>query len=185
MVRTPRSRARLRQIAFWGVVVVVGASAAMGAFILLGVTNVPASLGLIAAGGALVYCLRVLYGIVQTLSRPSVQTVLERSGTVALAGRREVREERHRVLRAIKELDFDHAMGKISAEDFEQVRQGYELRAIEVMRALKQKPDLHPELRAVLEQRRSSHAAPRLCGACDGEADADSKFCKHCGEKLA
>jgi hypothetical protein len=156
----------------------------VGVFGFLRATNVPASLGLIGAGAALVYCLHVFYGMVQALSRPSVHTVLERSGAVALAGRREAREERHRVLRAIKELDFDHAMGKISDEDFEQVRQGYELRAIEVMRTLRQEPDLHPGLRAVLERRRSSQTGSRSCGACGGENDVDSNFCKHCGEKL-
>lgn len=182
--RAPRGSASARRIAFWGAILLVGVLAAVAIFGFLGATNVPASLGLIVAGGALVYCLHVFYGIVQALSRPSVQTVLERSGAIAVAGRREAREERHRVLRAIKELDFDHAMGKISDEDYGQVRQGYELRAIEVMRVLKQEPDLHPGLRAVLERGGSAQRGSRSCGACSGANDADSKFCKHCGEGL-
>jgi len=166
------------------VILLVAALAAGSVLWFLGATNVPASLGLVAAGVALVYCLHVFYVIVQALSRPSVQTVLEKSGALAMAGHREAREERHRVLRAIKELDFDHAMGKISDEDFAKVRQGYELRAVEIMRALRQEPDLHPTLRAVLDQRRASRAGSRTCAACDGANDADSRFCKHCGEKL-
>jgi hypothetical protein len=168
----------------WGAVLLLGVLVAVGVLWFLGATNLPASLGLVGAGVALVYCLHVFYGIVQALSRPSVQTVLEQSGALALAGRREAREERHRVLRAIKELDFDHAMGKISDEDFTRVRQGYELRAVEIMRVLRQEPDLHPRLRAVLAQRSAARAGSPICVACDGINDADSKFCKHCGEKL-
>ena len=50
------------------------------------------------------------------------------------------------VLRAINELQFDHEMGKLSAEDYKAVRDLYELRAIEVMRALDADPDLHPKV---------------------------------------
>jgi hypothetical protein len=181
---TPGDPAILRQIVVRGSVLLVGVLVALGVLWILGTTNVPASLGLIGAGVALVYCLSAFYGIVQALARPSVRTVVDRSGALALSGRREAREQRHRVLRAIKELDFDHAMGKISDEDFAQVRQGYELRAIEIMRSLESGPDLHPGLRAVLEQRRASQTSALTCSACDGANDADSRFCKHCGEKL-
>ena len=62
------------------------------------------------------------------------------------SSRREGLIARRRLLRAINELKFDHEMGKLSSADYDQVRKGFELRAIEVMRQLDAGQRLHPEL---------------------------------------
>lgn len=167
-----------------------------------------ATVGLTVAGGALVLCLHSLYHMVQALSRPSLETVVDREAELAMSGKRALREERRRVLRAINELEFDHAMGKLSEEDYRKVREGYELRAIEVMRALDAEPSLDAELTRELRRRglmegdapEPSEAEPaaeptpgsepaprseeRRCSACEGENDLDARFCKHCGGRL-
>ena len=101
---------------------------------------------LVVAGIALVVCLRALYRIVHALSRPDLQTIIEQAGELGTASDRELREERRRLLRALNELRFDHEMGKLSAADYDKVREGYELRAIEVMRRLDAGRGVHPEL---------------------------------------
>ncbi|MFO7566333.1 MAG: hypothetical protein R6X02_27060 [Enhygromyxa sp.] len=117
------------------------------------------TLALAAACVVMIWALRSMWGIVVALSRPTVETIL----TEAEAGGRsdraesslepgrwaELREEKGRVLRAIKELEFDHAMGKLSDDDFKQIGDRYRLRAIEVLRALEPSEDdgeLHPLL---------------------------------------
>lgn len=187
------------------VVLVLAAAAALFGFLVVagGARPEPATYALVVAGGALILCLRTLYRLVIALARPDVRAVLDRADLAAEAGRRELRDEKKRILRAIKELDFDRAMGKISQADYDRVRQGYRLRAVDVMRALDEAPALHPDLLRDLDARHGSgsgpaspvavapqaHAPPaassRTCGACEGTNDPDAKFCKHCGKELA
>lgn len=105
-----------------------------------------ATMGLVLVALALLACLRALHQMVSALGRDDVTAVVDNEGEFGGSTRRELREERRRLLRAINELRFDHEMGKLSAIDYEKVREGYELRLVEVMRALDAGASLHPEL---------------------------------------
>ncbi|KIG15034.1 hypothetical protein DB30_06066 [Enhygromyxa salina] len=108
--------------------------------------NAP-TLALAVAGVVMIWALRAMWGIVVALARPGVQTLIVEADLGAdHSSFGELREEKRRVLRAIKELEFDHAMGKLSDEDFRQVGDRYRLRAIEVMRLLDDDDQLHPQL---------------------------------------
>lgn len=169
-----------------------------------------ATVSLGACGAALVYALRRLYHLVRVLARPDALTQPGRgAGRFSQA---ELRDEKRRLLRAIKELEFDHGMGKLSQQDFESVIGTYRLRAIEVMRALEGEGELHPELRKLLAEKESAAPAKppevppplpelsvrapeaaveanldrtsRICASCNGHNDNDARFCKHCGASL-
>lgn len=163
-----------------------------------------ATFGLATTCAALLYALRGLFSVVNALARPHVELVLAGEGAKGRAAA-ELRDEKRRVLRAIKELDFDFGMGKLSKADYEQIRQTYQVRAIEVMRDLDDAGSLHPEVAALLERKATgqsvvepepapaasaSVASPeveaeaRPCGECGGDNDPDAKFCKHCGHGL-
>lgn len=125
----------------------------------VGVELDAATLGLALACAALIGALRGMWGVVFALARPGGETLVE-LGT-AYGSKAELREEKQRVLRAIKELEFDHAMGKLSDADFKLVSDAYRLRAIEVMRALDEGDrDLHPLLREHLAALSLAPAAP-------------------------
>jgi len=111
----------------------------------------PATWALSAAGVALMHALFCLHRMVEAMARPSARAIIARELASDRADRRVLLEERRRLLRAIKELEFDHALGKLSDEDFAPVRERYQLRAIEVMRALDQGQSLHPGLEVMLE----------------------------------
>lgn len=116
-----------------------------------------ATISLAVAGAALVYALRRLYAVVRALARPDALAQVGRgAGHFSQA---ELRDEKRRLLRAIKELEFDHGMGKLSQQDFDAVIGTYRLRAIEVMRTL-DGGELHPELRRLLAERDKAEAAP-------------------------
>lgn len=108
------------------------------------------TIALAAAGAALVYALSRMYAMVRALARPDSLAQVGRG--VGHFSQSELREEKRRLLRAIKELEFDHGMGKLSTADFEAVIGTYRVRAIEVMRALDGGGDLHPELQKVLTE---------------------------------
>ena len=114
------------------------------------------TVALAAAAAALVYALGQLYAMVWALSRPDqVAQVGQAAGSFTQA---ELRDEKRRLLRAIKELEFDFGMGKLSRIDHDAVIATYRLRAIEVMRALEGGSSLHPELARVLAERDPAHA---------------------------
>lgn len=134
---------------------VVGAAVLLVLRVVVGVDIDPPTLGLALACVVLIWALRGMWGIVAALSRPPVEALIvesEHSAWVDHSTRAELREEKARVLRAIKELEFDHDMGKLSDEDFKTVVDRYKLRAIEVMRKLDDGDDLHDQLAAHLRE---------------------------------
>ena len=132
--------------------VVAGGAVALGLFLMLAGSARPEAptFGLLLVGVALVVCLRGMHRIVTALASDNVEIIVESEAELGGASQREMREERRRLLRAINELRFDHEMGKLSKTDYDAVRLGYEVRAIEVMRALDGGRTLHPELAARL-----------------------------------
>jgi hypothetical protein len=158
-----------------------------------------ATVGLASTCAALLYALRGLFSVVNALARPHVELVLAGESASGRAAA-ELRDEKRRVLRAIKELDFDYGMGKLSKADYEDIRGTYQVRAVEVMRELDDAGTLHPEVEALLKGRSAEaqeadepvegapekqvEASPRACSACGKDNDPDAKFCKHCGHGL-
>jgi predicted transcriptional regulator len=142
-----------RELVLWVGGALLAAAVLVGTVLALGGRLEAATWGLVVAAGAMVLALRSLYGMATALARPPVEAVLDEVAVAAYAGRRELREERRRLLRAINELQFDYEMGKLSDDDYRKVRQGYELQAVEVIRALDAESALHPALAAELRRR--------------------------------
>jgi hypothetical protein len=106
-----------------------------------------------------------------------------------------IEREKTLVLRSIKELEFDRAMGKVAEEDFNEMATRLRARAITLMKQL----DAGTSYREMIER----DLATRLPGAaaapagrtagdtvsaaacrCGTANDADARFCKNCGAKL-
>jgi hypothetical protein len=114
--------------------------------------------------------------------------------------RKELEREKQALLKALKELDFDHQMGKVSAKDFAEIRAQYRARAIRVMRQLDASGRDYESMIAQEVQKRlrpssgaesrpatapeSETVDPHACGKCKTKNDADAEFCKNCGLKL-
>jgi hypothetical protein len=96
------------------------------------------------------------------------------------AGQRAALErEKRLVLRSIKELEFDHAMRKVSREDFEEMAGRLRQRALGLMRQLDELAFDRPD-----DSGPSLPAQPRTCPSCQTVSDADARFCKACGQRL-
>lgn len=108
----------------------------------------------------------------------AVAALLGRLGDVApLAERkREILEhEKTLVLRSIKELEFDHAMGKMGDADFADLSSRLRARALTLMQDLERAPVAAPK---------AAKPAAGACPKCSTKNDADARFCKSCGEAL-
>lgn len=98
------------------------------------------------------------------------------------------------VLRAIKELEFDRAMGKVGDADFEEIGGRLRARAMTIMEDLERTPVDAPPPRvagsrgAAARGARASDSSPaaaeRRCGSCGDPVDTTAKFCPHCGARL-
>lgn len=95
--------------------------------------------------------------------------------------RDELEREKALVLRAIKELEFDRAMGKVGEEDFTAIAARLRARAIALMQELDRTP---ARAAGKSQPSRPPEPAPRSCPACGQDNDEDARFCKACGSTL-
>jgi len=139
------------------------------------------------------------YRILLPLVAPEVQL------PATIAGRTRVAMEREKtlVLRSIKELEFDYAMGKVARADFDEMSTRLRARALGLMKQLDEgggyKEQIAREIAKRLAQDQGAQAAQGAQGAqgavqvvmgetecpdCGTENDDDARFCKNCGAKL-
>ncbi len=129
----------------------------------------------------------------------------EPSGPQIFGGRTRAALDREKslVLRSIKDLEFDHAMGKVSDKDFTEMSARLRARAAGLMRQLDAGTNYRQAIDAEIEKRVGRKAAPaapvaagtpkanaadtpkaKLCLSCCTPNDPDARFCKGCGYQL-
>lgn len=148
------------------------------------------SLTIGSAGAAAFGVYRTLAPLTATDSELATEPISERL-------RADLEREKQLVLRSIKELEFDKAMGKVSPADFDEMVGRLRTRAIGIMKQLDQggsayRTVIEKELAARLGRAVTlpppvaqglSQARAGLC-TCGTQNDSDAKFCKSCGNKL-
>ena len=129
----------------------------------------------------------------------------ETGGPQILGGRTRAALEREKalVLRSIKELEFDRAMGKVSEKDFAEMSARLRMRAAGLIRQLDAGTGYRDQIEQEIVKRAGSGAPdpparrsdPRIatesgttdantCASCSTANDPDARFCKHCGGSL-
>lgn len=142
--------------------------------------------------------------------RPLVSSHEERVSMVGHRTRAALERDKTLVLRAIKELEFDHAMGRLSEDDFRLMSGRLRSRATRLIRQLDASagyreqierdltkrmgpPSLKdttvntpraPDTEAFREAEAEPPASARTCASCSTANDVDARFCKECGAKL-
>lgn len=153
--------------------VVVGGAVFGGVVRYVGGAQEDSATGAMAVAAiSLCYCLYALYRIVHAVAQTDAEIQMNTELGIAVASGRDLRDERRRLLKAINELKFDFQMGKLSERDYKDVRENYELRAVDVMRALETQPTLHAELACELEE---MGIVLRPKPEAEAEADADAQ----------
>jgi hypothetical protein len=110
-------------------------------------------------------------------------------GSTVVGGRTRAALEREKALalRAIKELEFDRAMGKVSDKDFADMSGRLRARAARLIRQLDAGASYRDQIEQELAKRVVSApaAASHVCAECATANEADARFCKNCGKALA
>jgi ribosomal protein L40E len=127
-----------------------------------------------------------------------------------IAGRTRAALEREKtlVLRSIKELEFDFAMGKVAKADFDEMSVRLRQRAMGLMKQLDAGGGYKEQIAKEVERRLEGDGFSRrleddhgtaaaeaataeavalqasTCSQCETPNDDDAKFCKNCGAKL-
>jgi len=95
----------------------------------------------------------------------------------------ELEARKAEIYAAIKDIDFDFQMGKLSKEDYEQLRSQYKSEAVGLLKRIDQ---LQGKLRGGDGSKsgvgRSSSA--KFCPQCGTPLTVDDIFCSNCGEKV-
>jgi hypothetical protein len=147
------------------------------------------SLTIAAAGLAAAAFHRMLLPLTQPFVLRAGEAVSERA-------RAALEREKMLVLRTIKELEFDRAMGKLAQKDFEEMTGRLRVRALSLMRQLDLETGVYG---SVIEQELASRLAraggttgettPSLASTavcvCGTANDADAIFCKKCGTRIS
>jgi hypothetical protein len=99
--------------------------------------------------------------------------------------------EKKLVLRSIKELEFDRAMGKVAEPDFDEMAGRLRQRAVGLMQRIEAgEATVRERIASDLATARSGGGKPsrrvtaKECAACSTLNDADARFCKSCGATL-
>ena len=138
------------------------------------------SLTVFAAAGVGIAALRMVMPLTSKAAPDSTQV---------LGGRTRAALEREKalVLRSIKELEFDRAMGKMSEKDFIEMSGRLRARAARLLRQLDAGAGYRDQIEREIEKRLGKApavATVSVCTSCGTKNDADAKFCKGCGSAV-
>jgi hypothetical protein len=130
---------------------------------------------------------------------PLVTKDLEQPPMIAGRTRAALEREKTLVLRSIKELEFDYAMGKVAKTDFDEMSARLRARAAGLIRQLdagggyKELIAREIEIRLKADTTKTDatetdttieeRVEEGLCPSCGTKNDEDAKFCKNCGAK--
>jgi zinc-ribbon domain len=122
--------------------------------------------------------------------RPLVFGDEDRTAMIGQRTRVALEREKLLVLRSIKELEFDKAMGKLSETDWQEMSTRLRTRAARLIRQLDAGSGYRAQIEQDLKKRLGESAedaqapAANFCSQCGTARDADARFCKECGAKL-
>ena len=177
-------------------VVIVATGQSPAAIIILSLTVMSASL--------------VALGTYRALSPLATREAVEAPPMLGGRTRAALEREKALVLRAIKDLEFDFAMKKMSQSDFDEMASRLRARAVGLIQQLDEGSGYRASIESELGKRMGRRglttpvpsgatiaAAPEViaeaapephgtaaCGACGQGNDVDARFCKHCGARM-
>jgi len=124
--------------------------------------------------------------------RPLVSPEDDRTAMVGQRTRAALEREKLMTLRAIKELEFDKAMGKLSEADWQEMSGRLRARAAGLIRQLDAGAGYRDQIERDLAKRLASTVGTKevaatvghFCTQCGTKNEGDARFCKNCGHKL-
>ena len=174
-------------------------------FVLAGLAGATVAVVTVRPGGIAPLVLVVLaswagayvgYAVYRMVVPLAARDFTERVEMVGGRTRAALEREKTLVLRSLKELEFDRAMGKVSDADFQEMGGRLRARARSLLKQLDVDGAAYRDLieRELAERvmrggegsadTASPQPARLVCGSCGGSNERDARFCKSCGTAL-
>ena len=130
----------------------------------------PLIIGTLLALGALAY---VLWPLISAEGRPT-------TGARSEPQRARTGDDPRDAVAELREIEFDHATGKLSESDYAALRARYTSEAVAALRARESAADdpVEAEIRRV-------RAQTRVCKTCGPRPEPGARYCSTCGAALA
>ena len=114
------------------------------------------------------------------------KAAIVRVGVTAKNGRlADLLARRDNLLVTIKDLEFDHAMGKISAEDFAEMNSRYRQEAVIALKQIDAANGKNGGAHKREADPRPAKSQPKsFCSACGAGIGGQNRFCSNCGQRL-
>lgn len=100
----------------------------------------------------------------------------------------ELEEQKASVYSAIKDIEFDYRMGKLSKEDFEALRQQYKAEAVELLKKIDRIRSEKAGSQRIFSRKKAgadaTAGATQYCWMCGTAVTQSDRFCANCGNKL-
>ncbi len=95
---------------------------------------------------------------------------------------------RGRAVIALREIEFDHATGKLAEDDYAALKDRYTAEAVAAARAesaanIADAPDLE-DMIAARREALAAGGSPAGCVTCGTRPEPDARFCSTCGQRL-
>ena len=87
----------------------------------------------------------------------------------------ELQETQNSFLQAIKEIEFDHEVGQLSDEDFNEMNAKYRGKTIEIMKSMD---------RLENEENSGLTSGDEMCPVCSATRSGGDRFCHNCGAQF-
>ena len=140
--------------------------------------------------GVTLGCMGLLVGFILFVGYPLFAPPGDEADAAVTPRVRQLLERKDQLLAAIKEAEFDRALGKMEAEEYEPLHGELEAEAVGVLQQL-ERLDSGPQVRASQDQievevaaRRQRELEPVACSECGAQHDSQDRFCSQCGAKL-
>jgi hypothetical protein len=126
-------------------------------------------MGTLLALGALAY---VLWPVIVAAERREVPLSSARTQSAS------TNDSERDAIAALKEIEFDHATGKLSESDYTSLKSQYTAEAVTALRAREANDDpVEAEIRRV-------RAQTRVCPECGPRPEPAARYCSRCGAAL-
>lgn len=102
----------------------------------------------------------------------------------------ELEARKAEIYAAIRDIDFDYRMGKLSQEDYETLRDQYKTEAVGLMKQIDHIELGEPQTMPPkgdgndMPRREQGEKVARFCHHCGQTISVHDRFCSSCGEKL-
>ncbi len=85
---------------------------------------------------------------------------------------------KNEIYAAVRDIDFDYRMGKLTEEDYNGLREQYKQEAVKIMQAI---DTMAGNTRSSSKRGAMKDGNTRFCHACGAPAHREDKFCSACG----